>query len=379
MRRSGWILVTALFVLSVIVSQLLATQAVYADQITSRSLTLQANGTTGGSKAGGVVNHLFAFTLPNTVAANPSGNIGSIKFQYCTTAGGTCNLPAGLVTTSATMGTQSGATGFSLVNTTNGSPYITRTAASIAPGTAVSYQLQSVTNPSANNTSFYVRITSYTGTDGATGPIDNGVVAASTAEPIVLSGTMPEALKFCTGQTVNISCTTTTAGTISFDRLFASDDTAVATSQMSASTNAISGYSITVNGATLTSGSNTIPGMASQAAPTQGTSQWGLNLRANTTTVSTPAFGAEISPSSNGSTHRGQAYTGYHTADQFKFTSGDVVANSASTGGALGTVGATPGPTNPQVYTVSYIVNASAIQAPGTYTTTLTYICTALF
>ena len=36
-----------------------------------------------------------------------------------------------LVTTAATMGTQSGATGFTLNNTTNGSPYITRTAATV--------------------------------------------------------------------------------------------------------------------------------------------------------------------------------------------------------------------------------------------------------
>jgi hypothetical protein len=148
---------------------------------------------------------------------------------------------------------------------------------------------------------------------------------------------------------------------------------------MAASTNAERGYSITVNGATLTSGSNTIPGMSAQAAGAKGTSEFGMNLRANTTTTSTPAFGAELTPASNGTALKGQANTGYQTADQFKFVSGDSVANSASSGGALGTVGASPGPTNSQVYTASYIVNASGIQPPGTYTTTLTYICTALF
>lgn len=377
MRRSGWVLVTAVFLLAVIISPLLTMKSVSAAQITARSLTLLAGATDGGSKAGGVVNHRFTFTVPSV----GNTNIGSIQFNYCTQAAGACTAPTGMSATAATFGNETGSsvTGFSKLSSTANSFIVTRASASVTANSTVIIQLNNVTNPTTNNTSFYVRITTYSGTDGATGPIDNGTVAASTAEAIVLSGVMPESLIFCTGATVNVNCSSSTSGTISFDRLFSPTDTAVATSQMAASTNALNGYSITVNGATLTSGSNTIPAMASQAAPAQGTSQWGLNLRANTTAVSTPAFGAEISPSSNGSTHKGQAYTGYHTADQFKFATGDVVANSASSGGALGTVGVAPGPTNSQVYTVSYIVNASGIQPPGTYTTTLTYICTALF
>ncbi len=361
--------------LTIISSPFWQAQTANAAQITSRTLTLQAGaGGDGGSKAGGVVNHVFTFTVPTTAS------IGSIKFLYCTNAAGTCTTPTGLVTTSSTSGTQVGATGFTLNNTTNGAPYFTRTAASVSGGTAITMPIQSVTNPTANNTSFYVRISTYTGTDGSTGLVDSGVVAASTAEQIVLSGVMPESLIFCTGATVQLNCNSSTSGVISFDRTFSPTDTAVATSQMAASTNALSGYSITVNGPTLTSGANTIPGMSTKAAPARGTSQWGMNLRTNTTTVSTPAFGAEVSPSSNGNTLKAQAYTGYETQDQFKFTTGDVVANSAAVAPAtLGTVGATPGPTNSQVYTASYIVNVSGIQPPGTYTTTLTYICTALF
>lgn len=376
MRRSGRVFLTALLLLTIIASPLFIAKSASAAQITLRSLTLQQGaGGNGGSMPGGVVNHLFQFTVPNV----GNGNIGSIRFQYCTTAAGACTTPTGLVTTAATMGTQSGATGFTLNNATAGSPYITRTAASVTAGTALSYQLLGVTNPTAVNTSFYVRITTYTGTNGSTGPVDTGTVAASTAEPIVLSGVMPESLIFCTGATVNMNCTSSTAGAVSFDRLFSPTDTAVATSQMAASTNAERGYTISVNGPAMTSGSNTIPAKATQGAGSRGTSEFGLNLRANTTTTSTPAFGAEVTPSSNGGPLRAQANTGYELADQFKFVSGDTVANSASSGGALGTVGSNPGPTNSQVYTASYIVNVSGIQPPGTYTTTLTYICTALF
>jgi hypothetical protein len=107
-------------------SSILPNNYASAAQITSRSLTLQDGATDGGSKPSGVVKHLFSFTLPNV----GNVNVGSIKFEYCTTPSGpsnpSCTTPNGLSTTSATLTNQTGATGFTLVNTTNGSPYITR-------------------------------------------------------------------------------------------------------------------------------------------------------------------------------------------------------------------------------------------------------------
>jgi hypothetical protein len=341
----------------------------YASQITTRSLTLQAGAADGGSKAGGTVNHLIAFTTATTA------NIGSIQFLYCTTATGTCALPTGLVTTGATMGTQSGATGFSLVNTTNGAPYITRSAASISTGTALSYQLLSVVNPTTTNQTFFVRISTFTSTTATTGSTDTGSVTASTANQITLTGIMPESLIFCAGATVGTTggvpdCSLATPGAVSFNQLFSPSDTATATSQMAASTNAGSGYVVTVNGPTLTSGSNTIGAMSAAAGGTRGTSQFGLNLKANTVATSTPAVGTEIAPVSNGTNLRGQPATGYGTVDTFKYVTGDTVANSAN-GGAGGT--------NSQIYTASYIVNVQGSQPAGTYVSTLTYICTATF
>ena len=363
-KRIPLLLMVAVLVLATI-STAFRGQTAYAAQITSRSLTLEAGPTDGGSKAGGVVKHFFQFTLPTT------GNVGSIKFEYCTTATQTaCVTPTGLVTTSATLDNETGATGFTMVNTTNGAPYLTRTAASVTGPLAVSYRLGSVTNPTTNNASFFVRISTYASIDTTGTATDTGTVTASTAEPIVLTGIMPESLIFCTGATVNANCTTTTAGTISFNQLFSPTDTATATSQMAASTNAGSGYSITVNGATLTSGSNTIPAMTTIAAGTKGTGQFGMNLRANTTATSTVAIGADVTPVSNGTDLRGQPLAGYDTVDQFKFTSGDTIANSAFN---------VAGPTNSQVYTASYIVNVAGNQLAGTYTTTLTYVCTSTF
>ena len=344
-------------------------QTVNAAQIINRSLTLQAGASDGGSKPGGVVNHLLSFTVPG------GSNVGSVQFLYCTTASGTCTTPTGLVTTSATLGTETGATGFSMINATNGSPYLTRTAANVSASTALSYQLQTITNPTAANTAFFVRIATFASTDTTGAPTDTGTVAASTANGIVLTGTMPESLIFCTGGTVSTTagipdCSTATSGAINFNQLFSPTDTATATSQMAASTNATNGYSITVAGPTLTSGSNTIPAMAATAAGVRGVSQFGINLKANTTATSTSAIGSEVAPVPNATDLRGQAAAGYNTVDQFKFTSGDSVANSAN-GGA--------GPTNAQIYTASYIVNVAGSQTAGTYVSTLTYVCTATF
>lgn len=340
-----------------------------AGQITVRSLTLQAGASDGGSKPGGVVNHLFTFTVPNV----GGGNIGSIQFQYCLAAAGTCAHPSGLVTTSTTLGgTQTGASGFTLNNSTGtDAPYITRTPAAVTAGTTLGYTLLSVTNPSAANTSFYVRITTYTGAALGGSVVDTGTVGASTASPIVLTGTMPESLIFCTGATIVTTagipdCTTATSGNISFTSLFSPTSTSSTTSQIAASTNSLSGYVITVNGAPLTSGSTTIPNLASATVPAVGNSQFGLNLVSNTTL----AVGANVAAAPNGTTLKGQPSTGYDVDGTFKFVSNDAVAKSDN-GGA--------GPTNSQIYTASYIVNVAGGQLAGTYTTTLTYICTSTF
>ena len=349
-----------------------ASMASAVGTFSTRSLTLQGVGTVGGSQFSGTVNDLFNFTTFT------NSNVGSIQFDYCTTAGGTCTVPPGLSTTSATLsGTQGGATGFTLgaIGVTNGHPYITRTAANINSSVALSYTLLGVTNPSATNTPFYVHITSYTGANLGGTAVDNGTVAASTANQITLTGTMPESLVFCAGATISLNgggvpdCTTATSGAVSFNQLFSPTATATATSQMAASTNASTGYVITVNGPTLTAGSSTVTAMSTMGPSTNGISQFGMNLKQNIT----PAVGTEVTPTSNNANYRGEAIpsSGYDLANDFKYVNGGAVADSAQGSGAA--------PTDIQIYTAAYIVNVNGAQAVGTYTTTLTYICTPTY
>lgn len=363
--------------------QLFPVSQAFATQIEPRSLTLVAGaGGDGGSLPGGTVNHLFNFSLPS------SDSLGSIKFQYCTTAaavpgGIDCNLPGGIAdpinttadptdamdTTGATLGSESGVAGFSIsTGSPNGTIIMSRTASTISPGT-VSYQLNGIVNPNLEET-FFVRISTYGSTDGTGTPIDTGTVAAATNYAINLDGTMPESLVFCTGKTISDNagnvpdCSTATLGTISFDRLFSPTDTATATSQMAASTNAGFGYSIAVHGPTLTSGGNTVAAMNTATTSIRGTPQFGLNLVQNTTTASTP-FGAPVTQT-GGALYTGTPATDYGTAETFKYLDGDTVA--ASTGGS-----------DAQIFTVAYMANVSGSQPAGTYATTLTYICTPKF
>lgn len=400
----------ALTLLVGVVAQAIPTGTASAAQIpTPRSLTLMAgtdgpdsdNLPDGGSQPGGNANHLFDFTIPTTA------DVGSIKFQYCTTAapvpnGTGCLAPTGIDTSSVSMGNQSGAIGFSGMDKTSeddladgikNTVVINRVSATnIAANTTVSYRLDGVVNPSIPMT-FFVRISTYASIDGTGAAIDTGTVAGATSTQIKLTGTMPESLVFCAGAQVDLTngvpdCGTVTTGDVSFDRLFSPTDTALATSQMAASTNAQQGYAITVNGTTLTSGSNTIAGMASNSISKHGVSQFGMNLVANDGTAYANApnlsdmsaalepNAADVSQPSDGVSLNGRPYTGYDAGGAhdgtFQFNDGDVVADSGYTTGV-------PIGSDSQIFTVSYIANVPGNQPAGSYTTTLTYICTPTF
>jgi hypothetical protein len=399
-RRLALLVVALSFTITAL-TPLLPNKHVSADQITVRSLTLEAGTVDGGSKPGGTVNHFFQFTVPGS-----NSTIGSIKFEYCTLAAGTCTLPGDSLngnevdTTSATLLNETGATGFTMVSTTNGAPYLTRTAAVIGDGstdTAVTYRLGNIVNPSDldnPNLTFFVRISTYTGTDGATGLVDSGTVAASTATQIELTGVMPESLIFCTGATIDVNtsdlpvCSTATSGAVSFNQLFSPQTTTWATSQMAASTNATTGYAITVNGPTMTSGGNTIdPIGGTSATSSPGAGQFGLNLVDDSadTTIGTTSpnpityytdpdshGGGDVYPAANADNYRGQPKANFDTVSSYAFddTTANIIAASDN-GGA--------GPTDGQRFTVTYIVNVPGSQAAGTYTSTLTYICTPTF
>lgn len=98
---------------------------------------------------------------------------------------------------------------------------------------------------------------------------------------------------------------------------------------------------------------HTLAAMTSQGASVTGTEQFGINLKANT---SPATFGADPAPFPDGTFAAGAAFTGYDTANQYKYNAGDTIAASSGNGWGL---------TN---FTISYIANIQSITPAGSYT-----------
>jgi hypothetical protein len=325
-------------------------QLVNAAQITGRSFTLS-----NSDGAATSVTYTFGSAALPTATA-----VRSVAAQACTTASGACSTPTGFTGASASLASQPTGLG-STSSWTNGSNAgnlrITHASNVTAPSGAVAIVWNGVTNPTADNTTFYLRVTTYS--DAAyTTAIDNGVVAVSTAEAIQVTASVDETLTFCVGTSgvTNSSCSGATGNSVALGSLTTST-TGSGTSQLGVATNASSGYSITINGTTLTSGGNTITALSTQTASTQGGEQFGVNLRDNATpNVGTDADGSgTATPTAN-----------YNTVDQFRFVTGDSIASKNSSDAF-------------RRFHVAYIANIASTTEPGSYAATMTYIATPTF
>ncbi len=298
-----------------------------------------------------VTSHLFSFTIPG---ATP---VASIQFEYCSntpTVGGPCTAPAGLSLSAAVLSNQTGEVGFSIHgSSTVNNLIITRTSAPTTAG-PVSYTFSSITNQSTNQ-SVYVRISTYASTD-ASGPVtDEGAVVYSTARGLGVDGFVPPYLTFCVGVSIAVNCATTTGSLLNFGE-FTTAGPRFLTSEFSGSTNDPGGFSTSIVGQTMTSGNNIIPALNPPQASQPGVSQFGMNLRANTS----PGVGADpVGPGTS------NPVVQMNSPNLF-FLSNQTVTNS-------------PLPTDFTKFTASYIVNISSSQSPGIYSTTLTYIAVAAF
>ncbi len=340
-----------------------------AGQLTGRSVTLSNS---AGAPAAQTSTYTATFTL-----ASSGQTLGSIMLEICDSPLLTASClnsgnSNGATFTGATFGSVTCAVcnggAWSLGTASGNLAYVTHSAAAVTGTPAVTVVLNNVTNPNANNKEFYVRISTYSATNTSAPAYpgtDFGGVALSTAQQLTVSGVMPESLVFCVG-TSGTDCTNIAGSSVDLGT-FSPVATNSGTSVMSASTNAGSGYIITINGTTLTSGANNIPAMGTQSlnsagcspscSSATGTSQFGTNVRDN----ATPNVGTDVS-----GTGTATGSGGYNTADSFRFFTGDTVAG----------VG---GVTKANLFTNSYIVNVGGDQAAGVYSATMTYICTATF
>ncbi|CAN5413238.1 hypothetical protein BH10PAT4_BH10PAT4_1030 [soil metagenome] len=340
-------IVSALMVLAVSVLPLVSASQASAAQITARKLTI------GSSAPSASSSYTFTFTVPT------SSLVRSAAFVACDTPSGTCTMPAGFSASAAVAAQPTNlgdASGWVTTDSTATELRLSKAGNVANPTGSQTVVFSSVTNPSTANATFFIRMTTYTNANWTTA-IDSGVVAASTAAQIAVSLQVDEALTFCTGTSITgTNCGTAAGSTVNLG-IGSTTATSSGTSIMAASTNAANGYTITVSGATLTSGINTITALTSGATSSVGVKQFGLNLVANTT----PSVGTGVTGSGTAT-----AVGNYGTSNTFRLGTGESVA----------TIG---GVTNANTFTVSYIANIDGSTPAGNYTTTLTYVATPNF
>ncbi len=339
--------------LLLLVSYLLVPFQASAAQLTSRKLTI------GSSQGATSTTHNYTFTAPSATT------IKSVDFTYCTAASGTCTTPSGMSSTGGSLAstTNLGSGGsWTGTFTSNGRLQIANNSNTGSPSAGITVNFNAITNPtlSGNQTTFYVRIVTYSDSAWST-PIDSGVVAATVTNQISVTATVDESLNFCAFQTGS-TCGAGSGTTVALGTLSSSSAT-TGTSKLVAGTNAASGYAIQYTGATLTcSGCSGTPSIAATgttgATSSTGSAQFGINLVSN----SSPSVG------SNPSGGSGAASTNYGTANTFSFVASSLTQVASASAASADTL-----------YTVSYLANIPSNQTAGSYSTTLTYICTATF
>lgn len=123
------------------------------------------------------------------------------------------------------------------------------------------------------------------------------------------------------------------------------------------------GYIVQTLGNPPNNGAHTLTGMSSQAASATGTEQFGINLKANTSPI---AFGADPVQVPGSTFSYGVAATGYNTANQYKYVSGNTIASAPKSSGETD-------------YTISYIANISINTPGGSYSGNQVLVCTGTY
>jgi len=266
----------------------------------------------------------------------------------------TCVNPNGSDVSGAVLSAQSGETGFAIVSSGTNQITIGRTP-SITGAGANTYTFDNITNPSDVGP-FFVRISAYASSDGSGPILSFSSVAGAITIGIGLTSEVPDILYFCVAVTLPTTDCTDAVGYFIDLGILSSSTARFGTSQFLVGTNAANGYSVSVNGPTMTSGTDIINGLALPTPSTTGSPQFGMNLRANLS----PLVGADPTVGT------GSPTLNYNIPNSYTYNDGDVVAGDS-------------GRSLYELYTVSYIVNIKATQPTGVYNTTLTYICTAGF
>ncbi len=339
--------------------------------LTSKSVTLS------NSEPSTQSNYTFSFTTGSSATLNV------IDFQYATTPSGGITVPTGLVLTSATLSTTTGiGTGWSLASTSGGELSITNATPQVVGGsTAVTVAFQTITNPqiggasgcteansNANTGTCFARVATYTGT---TTLVDSGSASYELVSPTTASVTVDPALTMVLAGLASGTVTsggtltaTSTYNTLPFGNITA-NQSALAGQSVTVTTNALSGYTVSMamtTGMTGTSGKVLQPfeaNSASWATPVAWTAPTGSNL---TTPGSTTA-----------------SFIGANTSDTRVSGWSSPTGKWAPVDSTYNTVDESTAPDNGTTVNITYQVETDVYQPADTYTGTLQYNAVATY
>ncbi len=314
------------------------------------------------------VNVAFNFTVASTDV------LKSFSAQVCNSASGACITPSGFSAGSATLSSQptgfGDATGWTDDSIT-GSLRFKKTTNTLTPSGSQTAIFTSITNPDAEG-SYYVKITTYSD-DSYAAPIDFTVIAFAITPGVQVSAVVDPTLSFavtgvppstvykgslatspnCT-DTANIVKFGTTAQPLSSDTDFDCAQT------LTTSTNAISGYQVTIKGQ--------VPGDD-------------LRLNSNPALTIADWSGTNLAPGATpGGAQEVFAYTtssGNLSGISDRFTSSDnLFAGISQTPGEVAYAGT---PVAEDEVNVGFRLRFTGFTEAGTYSGTITYTCTATF
>lgn len=341
----------ALIILFVLVSTRLDLMTAHAAALTSISDTL-SNATVSTAS-----NHTIVFTTPTgvgsggtiTITFPGSFNANSIAYTDVDILNGASNLPVAATPSGATWGFAT--TSATSMTFTNGTTVV-------APGQVITIKIGTNAtlggtgvNQITNDTATGTKAITIAGTFGDTGTTTVFLVSNSA---VAVSATVSQSIAFSiSSNTINFGTLSSSAPQYANTSTGSGSDTVAHT--LAVSTNGSTGYTVTVQGATLTSlqhPSDFIAAIgASPATSSAGSDQFGI--------YATKSGGVN-----------GTIATPFATASSFGY-------NATATTSAIFASGTTP--TATETYSLHYLANISATRPAGTYTTSLVYVATANF
>lgn len=304
-----------------------------------------------------LANHTITFTTPTGVASgqtiiltfdNSTSIAGSLDFEDIDLKDDAVDLPLAASPSGASWG---------VVNTSSTVITFTNGDTAVAAGSVMEIQIgtnategetgvEQITNGSDGTTTLR-----FTGTFTDTGVLSMAIVADSI---VAVSAEVLSTLSFTISNNTIYFGNLRTVGACFAQGTDPGAVTCPTTSEteafnMTAGTNAPSGYTITVQGATLTSGGNDITALATNTASSPGSEQFGIRIdeSGGSGVVSAP-----------------YADTGYAYVATSSVT--DIVATSATASAET-------------TYSTRYLANIAALTEAGSYTTSHTYVATGNF